>query len=314
MLKFVLRRLLISIPVLVIIVCATFVLNELSPGDAATALAGDEASPEALAALREQLGLDRPWYVRLGEYLAGVAMGDLGTSIYSSATVVQLIGTRLPVTLSLVLLVLALTVVIGVPLGIWTATTKHVWVDKVVTALAVITIAAPGFLVAIFLVTIFAIQLGWLPPSGYVDLTRDPGRWLWHITLPAIALAATPAAELARMTRASMVDVLGADYLRTARAKGLSSRAIYGKHAMKNAALPVVTILGLQATRVVGGAVILEQIFNLPGIGSATISAVLTRDAPVLFGVVIVVSVLTLLVNLITDISYGYFNPSLRAR
>lgn len=314
MLKFVLRRLAISIPVLLIILCATFILNEFTPGDAATALAGEDASPEALAALREQLGLDRPWYTRLGEYLAAVATGDLGTSIYSSASVVQLIATRLPATVSLIVLVLLLSVLVGVPLGIWSAITRHVWVDKVITAISVVTIAAPGFLIAIFLISIFAIQLGWLPPSGYVDISRDPGRWLWHITLPALALAATPAAELARMTRASMVDVLGADYLRTARAKGLTPRAIYSKHALKNAALPVVTILGLQATRVVGGAVILEQIFNLPGIGSMTINAVITRDAPVLFGVVIVVSILTLLVNLLTDISYGYFNPSLRAR
>ena len=314
MLRFIARRLAISIPVLFIILLATFILNELTPGDAATALAGDDASAEAIAALREQLGLDRPWFIRFAEYLGAAVLGDLGTSIYSSTSVTALILTRLPVTLSLVVIVLVLAVVIGVPLGAWSAITKRPWVDKLITGVTVFTIAAPGFLIAIFLIVVFSIELGWLPPSGYVDLVKDPSRWVYHITLPAIALAATPAAELARMTRASVVDVMGSDYLRTARAKGLGPVKIFVKHAMKNASIPVVTIFGLLATRVIGGAVILEQIFNLPGIGTLTINSVLTRDAGVLMGVVAIVAVATLLINLLTDISYGYFNPSLRAR
>lgn len=314
MLKLVLRRIAVSIPVLLVIICATFILNEFTAGDAATALAGEDASAEQLALLRAELGLDRPWIIRLAEYLGAAVTGDLGTSIYSSVTVVHLVGTRLPVTASLVILVLLLSVMIGIPMGVWSAITRRRWIDKLITALSVGTLAAPGFLISIFLVSIFAVQLGLLPSSGYSSLTDDPARWLRHMALPAIGLAATPAAELARMTRAAMVDVLNADYLRTARAKGLKPMSIYAKHGMKNAALPIVTILGLQLTRVVGGTVILEQIFNLPGVGSMTISAVISRDAPVLFGVVLVISVMTLLVNLLTDISYGYFNPSLRAR
>lgn len=312
MLRLVGRRVLTAIPTLLGVVLVAMLLLELMPGDPARIMAGDNATPEAIEAIREDLDLDQPAWERFGSYLWNVAQGDLGTAPGSSTPIWDRISDALPVTLSLALVAMVMAVVIGVASGGAAALRRGTWVDRGVTAAASVMQAVPAFVVGLGLVIAFAVDRAWFPASGYQPLAAGVGEWLRYLFLPALALALSSAAELARQTRGALVDTLEQDYIQASRAKGLSERWVIGKHAAKNAATPVVTVAGLQVARILGGAVVVEQIFGMHGFGSLAVNAVLTRDMVLIQGIVLVSAVGVLIANLLVDLSYGYLNPKVR--
>jgi peptide/nickel transport system permease protein len=306
------RRLLVSIPLLLVVSFLVFGLIVLVPGDPAVALAGQNPDPAQIEAVRERLGLDDPFLVQYWNWLSGVLQGDLGTSLFTSQTVWTAIVARLPTTLSLAFLALALAAVAGLAVGSVAGLRPGTWIDRVATVGASVGVAVPYFWVGMILVLVFALEHPLLPAVGYVPLTEDPVGWFTHLILPATALALAPAAVIARQTRASVATVMTEDYVRTATAKGLAPARVVGKHALKNAALPVVTVFGIEANRLIGGTVVIEQLFALPGLGQLAYQGVFSRDFPVVQGVVLVAAVMVLLVNVVVDVSYGYFNPRIR--
>jgi peptide/nickel transport system permease protein len=312
MLKLIGRRLLAIVPVLFGVMLLTLLLVELIPGDPAIQVAGPEATPEAVAAVRSELRLDQPVWERYGKYTWNALQGDLGRSPVSHVAVSSRIWAALPVTFSLAVVGLAFAVILGVAAGALGAIRRGRPVDRALTVLTSAIQAVPPFMVGLALVIPLAVDRSWFPGSGYVPLREGVWEWFHHLVLPGATLAMAPAAQLARQTRGSLVDVLEADYIRTMRAKGLRERAVIGKHAAKNAATPVATVFGLQAGAVLGGAVIVELIFGMPGFGALALNAVLARDITLIQGVVLVSAVGALLTNLIVDVSYGYFNPRLR--
>ncbi|MGF7124817.1 ABC transporter permease [Rhodococcus sp. BE178] len=312
MLTLIAKRIASAIPMLLFVSFFVYALVDLVPGDAATALAGDNASAEQIEQTRQALGLDQPLIVRYLDWLGGALTGDLGTSLYSTQSVVQIIAERLPVTLSLTFVTMLIVVAVGLPAGIAAAVRPNSWLDRGLTVLSSVAIAVPPFIVALALVIPLAILSPIFPATGYAMLTDGAGAWLQHLILPAIAIAAISAAELARQTRASLVDVLGRDFIRTARAKGLLQKAIIGKHGLKNAGVPIITVLGLQVSRVLAGAVTVEFVFALPGLGTLAVSSVFSRDVPVILGIVMVCAVFIVVINVIVDATYGYLNPRVR--
>lgn len=307
-----LRRLLVSVPLLVVVSFLVFSLIVLVPGDPAVALAGPEPSPEQIEAVRERLGLNDPFLVQYWDWLTDALQGDLGVSLFTSQTVWSSIITRLPTTLSLAGFSLLLAIVIGVGVGAVAGLRPGTWIDRIATTTASIGVAVPYFWVGMILVLLLAIDNPLLPAVGYVPLTEDPVEWLKHLALPGTALALAPAAVIARQTRAAVAQVMSEDYVRTAKAKGLPPLRVVGKHALKNAALPVVTVFGIEANRLIGGTVVIEQLFAMPGIGQLAYQGVFSRDFPVVQGVVLFAALLVLLVNIFVDVSYGYFNPRIR--
>jgi peptide/nickel transport system permease protein len=312
MLGLLVRRLAFTIPMLVVVSFCVFSLIVLVPGDPAIALAGENPDPEQIAAVRERLGLDDPFLLQFWHWFADAVRGDLGQSLFSSQSVAEAVFGRLPVTLSLAGLSLVVALVIGVAVGVVAGMRPGSWVDRVATFAASLGVAVPYFWVGMLLVLLLAINLTVFPAIGYSPITENPLSWFMHLVLPAAALGLAPAAVIARQTRAAMSGVLQEDYVRTATAKGLPPARVVGKHALKNAALPVVTAFGLEASRLIGGTVVIEQLFALPGLGSLAYSAVFARDFPMVQGVLLVVAAMVLLINLIVDLSYGYFNPRIR--
>lgn len=309
----VVRRLLALIPLLLVVSFIVFSLLFLTPGDPAVTLAGDNPTPEQIAEIRVQLGLDDPLIVQYGRWVTDAVQGDLGTSLYSSTTVSEAIVSRLPVTLSLTGAAILFSLVVAVPLGLLSARRPGGAADRVSTGVATIGIALPSFWVGMVLIIVFALRLDWLPPVGYVNFGDDPLSWARHIVLPAIALGTAAAAETTRQLRGAMLEVLDSDYVRTARSKGMRQRTVLYKHALKNAGSPVLTVLGLQVTFLLGGSVIIEQMFAIPGLGSLAITAVLARDIPMIQGIVLVAVVVAVSVNLIVDLAYAWLNPKVRA-
>ena len=306
------RRIIGTIPILILVGLITFLLIHLTPGDPAAVVAGENASQEAIEAARHRLGLDQPFLVQFWHWLVGVSTGNLGTSFTSGRPVTALIFDRLPITLSLAAGATLVGLGLSIPLGVFAAIQRGSWLDRATIFTTSLGIAAPEFFIGLLLVLVVALQFGWLPATGYIPFADDPGEWLARLTLPSITLGVGVAAELARQVRGAMIDVLSRDYIQTARAKGLSTLSIIVKHGLKNAAIPVVTVLGLQIRRLLGGAVIVEQIFAMNGVGSLAVRAVFLRDLPVLLGVALVTAVVVLLVNLLVDLSYGYFDPKVR--
>ena len=311
--RLVLRRLLSLVPLLFVVSVLVFGLIVLLPGDRARAIAGDDATPEQVAEVRHSLGLDRPLVVQYGHWLSGVAKGDLGTSVFVNYKVSDAIRDRAPVTLSLIGAGLLISLLAGIPLGVLAGARSGSRLDRLVTFGAAGSVALPNFWLALILLLVFTSMLPWFPATGYVAFAESPVEWLRHLALPALTLGAAGAAEIVFQTRAGIINVLQQDYIRTLRATGLPTRAIVGKHALKNAMVPVVTVAGLQISRLFGFSVITERIFGLPGIGSLAVEAVFKRDVPVIQGVVLTVTVAVLLTNLLVDLSYGYFNPKVRA-
>lgn len=312
MLRLVLRRLLALIPLLFIVTLIVWGLVLFIPGDPALSIVGNDATPEQVAAIRSELGLDDPGYVRYGQWLGDVLHGDLGTSLFTSYEVTDAIRDRLPVTISLVGTSFVLAVLIGVPSGILAARKRGTLVDRALTVGTSVGVAVPNFWLGLVLITFFSLRWGWFPSGGYVPFTEDPVEWAYHITLPAITLALAAAAEIGRQTRAGMVDVLEQDFVRTHRAKGMTERQIATKYALKSALMPVVTVSGLQVARLFGLSTLVEQIFNMPGVGQLAIDAVYKRDIPMIQGVVLLVTFVVVFANLIVDVSYGYLNPKVR--
>jgi peptide/nickel transport system permease protein len=314
MLSLISRRLVSVVPLLLLVTFMTYGMILLIPGDPAIAIAGENATPAMIEQTRERLGLNDPFLAQYGRWIGDAVQGDLGTSLFSSRTVRGAIAERLPVTLGLTFAALGLAVLVAVPAGTLAALKRGTWLDRATTMSATLGVAMPNFWLGLLLVLIFAIYNPWLPATGYEPITEGVGAWARHVFLPAVALGAAASAELTRQLRSAVIDVLDQDYVRTARAKGLRGPKVMGKHVLKNAAVPVVTVLGLQLTRLLGGAVIIEQVFAIPGIGQLAVSSVFNRDVPMIIGVVLVAAVLAVFVNLVVDLSYSWFNPKVRPR
>ena len=312
MLSYILRRILSTLPVMGIVAMLVFSLLYITPGDPAAVIAGDQASPADVERIRQGLGLDRPFLVQFGSWLWGILHGDLGTSIFTNLPVASLIAQRIEPTLSLMAITLVLTILIAVPLGVVAAWKAGSWVDRSIMAFAVFAFSLPVFVVGYVLAYVFALQFEWLPVQGYTPLARGLWPWLQNLILPAIALGSVYIALIARITRASMLEVLQQDYIRTARAKGLDQRSILFVHALKNAAVPIVTVIGIGVALLIGGAVVTESVFAIPGLGRLTIDAILRRDYPVIQGIVLLFSFLYVLVNLLVDLTYTLVDPRIR--
>lgn len=312
MLQLLIRRLLMTIPLLFVVSFLIYSLIALVPGDPAVALAGQNPTPEQIAAVRAELGLDDPFLVQYWRWLSDALQGNLGVSLFSSESVSSAIVARLPATLSLAFLALVMAIVLGLAIGSVAGLHPGTWIDRVATVTASVGVAVPYFWVGMILVLLLAINNPVFPAVGYSPLGEGFGDWLRHLILPASALAIAPAAVIARQTRAAVATVMSEDYIRTADAKGLSRVRVVGKHALKNAAVPVVTVFGIEANRLIGGTVVIEQLFAIPGVGQLAYSSVFARDFPMVQGVLLTTAALVLLINLLVDISYGYFNPRIR--
>jgi len=308
----VLRRLLATIPVMGVVAIAVFALLHVTPGDPAVIIAGDYATTDDIARIRARLGLDQPFHTQVVIWLGRVVRGDLGTSIFSGLPVSTLIGQRAATTIWLTLFAMLISVGVGVPIGVVAAWRKGSWIDRAVMVFAVSGFSMPTFWLGFILVYIFAITAGWLPVQGYMPLAGGVGSFLSHLILPALTLSVVYMALIARMTRASMLGVLDEDYIRTAFAKGLAPRGVLVRHALKNASLPIVTIIGIGFALLISGAVVTESVFALPGLGRLTVDAIVRRDYPVIQGVLLVVSGVYVLINLIVDILYVVLDPRIR--
>jgi len=311
---YVLRRLVSLLITLWLVSLVTFLLLQVIPGDPAQLILGTEAPPEALQSLRAQLGLDKPWPVRYLVWLAGALRGDLGTSLRQERPVASLIAERLPVTLSLTFLAMLIALAISLPLGIVSAVRWGSPLDYATLVFSQVGIAVPSFWVGIILILVFGLGLHLLPTGGYAGWTESPLQALRHLALPSLALGLVMAALLTRMTRAAMLEVLGQGYILTARAKGLKERAVVLHHALKNALIPVVTVVGLQVGFLVGGSIVVEHVFALPGLGRLLLSAIYTRDLPLIQGIVLFVTTGVVVSNLVVDAIYAYLDPRIRLR
>jgi len=309
---YIIRRIILIIPVVLLLTVILFVVLRLTPGDPAQVELGEEATPQTVAALHHQLGLDKPIPVQYVIWLGRVARGNLGKSLANSESVTSLIGERLPVTIELGILVFVIHLILAVILGTASAIYRRSIIGPATTLFAAIFFSFPDFFLAILLILLFAVKLRVLPVSGYVPLygtDSNVGQNLQHMVLPVMTLSLGAAAFLARLIRASLLETLFLDYIRTARAKGLSEAHVILRHAMKNAALPVVTLLGLRLGFILSGAVIVEYIFALPGVGRLAVDAINSRDYPIVQGVVLVIALMVMLANLVTDISYAAVDP-----
>jgi peptide/nickel transport system permease protein len=297
---------------MVVVAMFVFILLHLTPGDPAAIIAGDDASPVEIDGVRRKLGLDRPIWEQFGIYVMNLLRGDLGTSIFSNLPVLTLVKQRVEPTLVLAVSTLVLAVAFAVPLGVLAAWKARTAMDRFVMGLSVLGFAVPVFLVGYVLIYIFAIELRWLPVQGYKPLSQGIAETVRSIVLPAFALSMVYTALIARITRASMLEVLSEDYIRTAHAKGASAVSVLLHHALKNAAVPIVTVIGIGLTLLISGVVITETVFNIPGLGRLTVDAILKRDYPIIQGLIILFAGAKVLVNLLIDISYVFFDPRIR--
>ncbi len=307
-----LRRLLSAIPVLFIVSLISFGLMRLIPGDPAASIAGPSATPAQIEQLRRDLGLDEPLLLQLLHYYQGLLQGDFGKSLLLGKGVLAATMERLPVTIGLSHYALVLTLLIGVASGIIAALRQNTWVDQVAMMIAMLGISIPNFFLGLLMIIFFAVQLGWLPSGGYVPFTQDPIGWLRSTTMPAISLALLQAGLLARITRSGMLEVLRQDYVRTARAKGLPESQVILKHALANALIPIVTVVGIIISLLLSGAVVTEALFSLPGMGQLLTQAVLSRDYPMVQGGLLLVTTFLVLVNILVDVLYALIDPRVR--
>lgn len=309
MTRIVAKRLLQVIPTLLLATVVVFGLQHLVPGGPANAIAGEYATPERIASINTQLGLDDPFLVQYWNWLTSALRGDFGTSMATGQPVAELIGQRLPATLTVGFAAMVVSIVVGVPLGIAAALRRGSRSDGAITGIATLGVAIPNFWLGMMLVLLFAIQLKWLPATGFVSITEDPIQAFRHVLLPAIALGGVGAAEICRQLRSAMIEVLDSDFIRTHRAKGLARRRIIWVHGLKNAGLPLATIIGLRISRVMGAAVVVETLFAIPGIGTLVTLSTSQRDYPVIQGVVLLSAVVVLVTNLVVDLAYRLIDP-----
>jgi len=312
MFAFIARRIVTTIPVMAFVALFVFSLLYIAPGDPAAVIAGDQASPADVERIRQSLGLDRPYLIRFGEWFFRVLQGDLGTSIFTSLPVTQLIGQRVEPTISLMVLTLIFAVIVAVPMGVIAAWKAGTLVDRFVVGFAVFGFSVPVFVIGYVLAYFFSLRLDWLPVQGYTSISEGVWPWMRNLILPSITLGTVYIALIARITRATMLEVLQQDYVRTAEAKGVGRRDVLFLHALKNAAVPVVTIIGIGVALLIGGAVVTESVFAIPGLGRLTLDAILRRDYPVIQGVVLIFSFVYVLVNLAVDLIYTLVDPRIR--
>ena len=312
MYAYIVHRILATIPVMAVVGVAVFMLLHLTPGDPAAVIAGDYARPEDIARIRAQLGLDRPLHVQFFTWVGSILAGDLGVSIFSDLPVSHLIGQRLEPTFALAAATLMFSVVIAIPIGVLAAWKAGTWTDRLIMLFAVLGFSVPVFVIAYALMWVFSLKLGWFPVQGYKSISEGFGPFLHSIALPTFALGVIYVALMARITRASVLETLQEDYIRTARAKGVDNRAVLMRHALRNASVPIVTIIGIGIALLIGGVVVTESVFNIPGLGRLTIDAVLHRDYPVIQGVILVFSAAYVIVNLLIDLSYTVLDPRIR--
>ena len=312
MFPFIAKRIVATIPVMGVVALFVFLMLRLSPGDPAAVIAGDYASPADIVRIRAQLGLDEPIIVQLGTWFWTLARGDLGISIFTNLPVTKLIGQRLEPTAMLALTTIIFAVVVAVPMGVLAAWKAGTWVDRVIMIFAVAGFSIPVFVLGYMLIYEFSLALKWFPVQGYKSPFDDPVQFLRHITLPTVTLSVIYIALIARITRASVLDVLEEDYIRTARAKGQTERKVLVSHALKNAAVPIVTVIGLGVALLIGGVVITESVYNIPGLGRLVVDAILKRDYPIIQGLILMFSFVYILVNLAIDIIYTMIDPRIR--
>ena len=312
MFAYIARRVIATIPVMGVVALFVFSLLYIAPGDPAAVIAGDQASPADVERIRQNLGLDRPFLVRFGEWVWQILHGDLGTSIFTNLPVTTMIAQRFEPTLSLMAITLCFAVAVAVPIGVLAAWKAGTWIDRIIMAFAVFGFSVPVFVIAYLLAFVFALELEWLPVQGYTPLSEGIWPWFEHLILPAIALGCVYIALIARITRAAMLEVLQQDYIRTARAKGVGQRGILFVHALKNASVPIVTVIGIGIALLIGGAVVTESVFAIPGLGRLTVDAILRRDYPLIQGVVLLFSFIYVLVNLAIDLLYTLLDPRIR--
>lgn len=312
MAAYILRRLLATIPVLLIVAVLVFLMLRLTPGDPAAIIAGDNATTDQIEIIRNRLGLDQPILAQFGIWAGRLVTGNLGESFFFKKTVAELILGRIEPTLSLALVTMAIAISVAVPLGVLAAYKQGTWIDRMVMGFSVFGFSVPIFVVGYALIYVFAITLGWVPVQGYQSISAGFGGFLQRLILPSVSLSVIYIALIARMTRASVTEVLGEDYIRTARAKGQVERIILFRHALKNAAVPIVTVIGLGIALLIGGVVVTESVFAIPGLGRLTVDAVLARDYPTIQAVILLFSVLYVAINLGIDLAYSLFDPRIR--
>jgi peptide/nickel transport system permease protein len=312
MLGYILRRLMATAPVMLMVAVFVFLMLRLTPGDPAAIIAGDNADSLQITQIRKSLGLDEPLLKQFAIWLGKLAQGDLGESFFFKKTIAELIGDRVEPTLSLAVCTLVIAVLIAVPLGVLAAYKQGSWVDRIVMGFSVMGFSVPVFVIGYALVYVFALKLDWLPVQGYKRISGGLGPWFIHLILPSIALAVIYVALIARMTRTSVLEVMGEDYIRTARAKGQNEFNVLFRHALRNAAVPIVTIIGIGVALLIGGVVVTESVFAIPGIGSLTVEAVTGRDYPTIQAVILLFSFIYVFINLIVDILYTLLDPRIR--
>jgi peptide/nickel transport system permease protein len=309
---YIIRRLLATIPVMAIVAIVVFLLLHLSPGDPAAIIAGDNATGEQIALIRNKLGLDEPLWVQFGIWLWGILGGDLGVSIFSNVPVARLIAQRAEPTIALATTTMIVAVVFAITAGVLAAWKSGGLIDRAVMVLAVSGFSLPVFVVGYALIYVFAIELKWLPVQGYVPIAQGIWLCLRNLILPSIALGLAYVALIARITRATMIEVLNEDYIRTANAKGVATARMLIRHALANAAVPIVTVVGIGVALLISGVVITETVFNIPGVGRLTVDAISKRDYPTIQGIILVFSAVYVFINLIVDILYTVFDPRIR--
>ena len=310
--RFLAGRVLATIPVMVVVATVVYLLLRLAPGDPAAILAGDVATPEQIAAIRARLGLDQPIVVQFADWALRLARGDLGTSIISNQPVTKLIGERLEPTLALAVTTILFAIAVAVPLGVVAAWRHGSWIDRAVMALSVLGFSIPVFVLGYLWIFGLAMELRLFPVQGYAPIANGFGPFIARLVLPTLTLSVIYIALIARITRASVLDTLGEDYVRTARAKGVGERSVLARHALRVAAVPIVSVIGIGIALLISGVVITESVFNLPGLGRLTVDAVLARDYPVIQGVILLFSFLYVLINLGIDVAYTVLDPRIR--
>jgi peptide/nickel transport system permease protein len=312
MYDYILRRIASTVPVMLIVAALVFLMLRLTPGDPAAIIAGDNANDDQIAAIRNRLGLDAPLLLQFFQWLGNLLRGDFGESFYFKKSVAELITSRLEPTLALSVATIVLAVTIAVPLGVLAAYKRGTIIDKIVMGFSVLGFSVPVFVIGYSLIYLFAIQLNWLPVQGYQRIGDGFGGFLQRLLMPSLTLSVIYVALIARMTRASVIDVLDEDYIRTARAKGQSELKVLFKHALRNASVPIVTVIGLGIALLIGGVVVTESVFSIPGLGRLTVDAVLARDFPTIQAVILLFSLVYVLVNLAVDVAYTALDPRIR--
>ena len=312
MLGYLLRRILAAVPVMGVVALFVFLLLRITPGDPAAILAGDTATPEQLARIRTSLGLNDPLYQQFITWIGKLLHGDLGTSLISNVPVLQMIGQRVEPSISIALCTIILSILVAVPLGVIASWKHGTWIDRFVMGLSVLGFSVPVFVIGYVLIQIFAIDLRWVPVQGFASISKGLGPFSQRIILPTVSLSFIYIALIARMTRAAMLDVLGEDYVRTARAKGIAETGVLLRHALRNAAVPVITVIGSGFALLISGVVVTESVFNVPGIGRLTVDAVLARDYPVIQAMILLTSLIYVGVNLLIDLAYTVLDPRIR--